>query len=190
MWQHVKLSEQIRPWDTLACCWDVKQPRNKLCLSFSLSLFLALSLSLLLCLCLSIPPPSFSLFLFLFLSFCLSFSVSLFLSICLFLYLSLSLYLSVLFTLCLSVFLSVCFFFCFFLSLSFCQTVEKCLKVDLTKLIVDWLFLVFVWLFFWVCTKIHMNSRVLKTGFLWTSHYSKDFCLIYKIIHSLHLLCS
>ena len=18
----------IRPWDTLACCWDVKQPRN------------------------------------------------------------------------------------------------------------------------------------------------------------------
>ena len=29
-WQHVKLSEQIRPWDTLACCWDVKQPTNKL----------------------------------------------------------------------------------------------------------------------------------------------------------------
>ena len=28
--QHVKLSEQIRPWDTLACCWDVKQPTNKL----------------------------------------------------------------------------------------------------------------------------------------------------------------
>ena len=27
--QHVKLSEQIRPWDTLACCWDVKQPTNK-----------------------------------------------------------------------------------------------------------------------------------------------------------------
>ena len=26
MWQHVKLSEQIRPWDTQACCWDVKQP--------------------------------------------------------------------------------------------------------------------------------------------------------------------
>ena len=26
VWQHVKLSEQIRPWDTLACCWDVKQP--------------------------------------------------------------------------------------------------------------------------------------------------------------------
>ena len=24
-----KLSEQIRPWDTLACCWDVKQPTNK-----------------------------------------------------------------------------------------------------------------------------------------------------------------
>ena len=29
MWQHVKLSEQIRPCDTLACCWDVKQPTNK-----------------------------------------------------------------------------------------------------------------------------------------------------------------
>ena len=28
-WQHVKLSEQIRPWDTLACCWDVKQPINQ-----------------------------------------------------------------------------------------------------------------------------------------------------------------
>ena len=27
--QHVKLSEQIRPWDTFACCWDVKQPTNK-----------------------------------------------------------------------------------------------------------------------------------------------------------------
>ena len=30
VWQHVKLSEQIRPRDTLACCWDVKQPTNKL----------------------------------------------------------------------------------------------------------------------------------------------------------------
>ena len=29
VWQHVKLSEQIRPWDTLACCWDVKQATNK-----------------------------------------------------------------------------------------------------------------------------------------------------------------
>ena len=29
MWQHVQLSEQIRPWDTLACCWGVKQPTNK-----------------------------------------------------------------------------------------------------------------------------------------------------------------
>ena len=28
VWQHVTLSEQIRPWDTLACCWDVKQPTN------------------------------------------------------------------------------------------------------------------------------------------------------------------
>ena len=29
VWQHVKLFEQIRPWDTLACCWEVKQPTNK-----------------------------------------------------------------------------------------------------------------------------------------------------------------
>ena len=29
VWQHVQLSEQTRPWDTLACCWDVKQPTNK-----------------------------------------------------------------------------------------------------------------------------------------------------------------
>ena len=28
VWQHVKLSEQTRSWDTLACCWDVKQPTN------------------------------------------------------------------------------------------------------------------------------------------------------------------
>ena len=27
-WQQVKLSEQIRPWDILACCWDIKQPTN------------------------------------------------------------------------------------------------------------------------------------------------------------------
>ena len=25
VWQHVNLSEQIRPWDTLACCWDIKR---------------------------------------------------------------------------------------------------------------------------------------------------------------------
>ena len=29
VWQHVQLSEQIRPWDTLACCWDVNQPTNQ-----------------------------------------------------------------------------------------------------------------------------------------------------------------
>ena len=29
VWQHVQLSEQIRPWDTLACCWDVRQPTNR-----------------------------------------------------------------------------------------------------------------------------------------------------------------
>ena len=36
VWQHVILSEQIRPWDTLACCWDIKRPSNKqtLCSNF------------------------------------------------------------------------------------------------------------------------------------------------------------
>ena len=29
VWQHVNLSGQIHPWDTLACCWDVRQPVNK-----------------------------------------------------------------------------------------------------------------------------------------------------------------
>ena len=29
VWLHVELSEQIRPWDTLTCCWDVKHPTNK-----------------------------------------------------------------------------------------------------------------------------------------------------------------
>ena len=29
MWQHVKLSEPIRPRDPLACRWDVKQPTDK-----------------------------------------------------------------------------------------------------------------------------------------------------------------
>ena len=29
MWQHVQLYEQIRLCDTLACCWDVKQPTSK-----------------------------------------------------------------------------------------------------------------------------------------------------------------
>ena len=38
VWQHVKLSEQICPWDTLACCWDVQQPTNSI-------LFWGLSLS-------------------------------------------------------------------------------------------------------------------------------------------------
>ena len=28
VWQHVQLSEQNRSCDTLACCWDVKQPTN------------------------------------------------------------------------------------------------------------------------------------------------------------------
>ena len=30
VWQHLQLSEQIRPWDTHACCWDVKQATNQL----------------------------------------------------------------------------------------------------------------------------------------------------------------
>ena len=29
VWQHVQFSEQIRPWDTLACCRDVQQPTNQ-----------------------------------------------------------------------------------------------------------------------------------------------------------------
>ena len=28
VWQHVKLSVQIRPWYTLACFWDFKQPTS------------------------------------------------------------------------------------------------------------------------------------------------------------------
>ena len=30
VWQYVKLSEQICPWNTLACCWDIKQPTNNI----------------------------------------------------------------------------------------------------------------------------------------------------------------
>ena len=29
VWQHIKLSEQICPRDTLACCWDVEQASNQ-----------------------------------------------------------------------------------------------------------------------------------------------------------------
>ena len=30
MWHHVKLSEQIRPWDILACCWELSnQPKKQ-----------------------------------------------------------------------------------------------------------------------------------------------------------------
>ena len=77
VWQHVKLSVQIRPWDTLACCWDVQQPTNQqtnsllLCLSVCLSVCLSLSLSpslsaclcVCVCVCLSVslsPPSSLS----------------------------------------------------------------------------------------------------------------------------------
>ena len=31
VWQHVQLSEQIRPLDILACCWDNKHPTNSNC---------------------------------------------------------------------------------------------------------------------------------------------------------------
>ena len=34
VWQHIKLSEQIRPWDTLACYWDVKQRTTNKLLQF------------------------------------------------------------------------------------------------------------------------------------------------------------
>ena len=44
MWQHVKLSEKIRPRDTLACCWDVKQPTNKQTNPFFLLSILSVSL--------------------------------------------------------------------------------------------------------------------------------------------------
>ena len=45
VWQHVKLSVEIHPWDTLACCWDVKQPTNIICPLpvFRLSLWLSTS---------------------------------------------------------------------------------------------------------------------------------------------------
>ena len=70
VWQHVNLSEQIRPWDTLACCWDVKQPIHNKHLSFALwslsptsptpSTLISLSLcSLCFCLPSSPPPPPF-----------------------------------------------------------------------------------------------------------------------------------
>ena len=39
VWQHVKLSEQVRPGDTLACCWDVKQPTNNKQTNCSLLLY-------------------------------------------------------------------------------------------------------------------------------------------------------
>ena len=43
VWQHVKLSGQIRPWDTLACCWDFKQASNQHCLSISVHLYCTVS---------------------------------------------------------------------------------------------------------------------------------------------------
>ena len=36
VWQHVYLSEQIHRWDTLACCWNVKQPTKQQVQSASL----------------------------------------------------------------------------------------------------------------------------------------------------------
>ena len=40
LWQHVKLSEQIRPWDTLACCRDIMQPTKKQTQIWSLTVYL------------------------------------------------------------------------------------------------------------------------------------------------------
>ena len=39
VWQHVKLSEQIRLWDTLACCWEVKPPTNKTLFSLTMAVY-------------------------------------------------------------------------------------------------------------------------------------------------------
>ena len=36
VWQHIQLSEQVHPWDTLACCWDIKQATNNSSLLFEL----------------------------------------------------------------------------------------------------------------------------------------------------------
>ena len=53
---------QIRPWDTLSCCWDVKHPTNQrtsfLLVSFPFSVSLLVSLSVDLChSCLRLPSP-------------------------------------------------------------------------------------------------------------------------------------
>ena len=37
VWQHVKLPKQIRPWNRLACSWNVKQPTKKPTLNVILS---------------------------------------------------------------------------------------------------------------------------------------------------------
>ena len=42
VWQHIKLSEQIRPWDTLACCCDVKQASNQSTASYCMCKFVCL----------------------------------------------------------------------------------------------------------------------------------------------------
>ena len=79
MWQRVHLSEQIRPLDTLPCCWEVKQPNNNSpCLIPSTpSLLLPLSFSPA-----PLPPPlSLSSSLLLLLPLSLSLSFSLYLSL-------------------------------------------------------------------------------------------------------------
>ena len=35
VWQHIQLSQQIGPWDSLTCCWNIKQPTNNSCLQDS-----------------------------------------------------------------------------------------------------------------------------------------------------------
>ena len=46
VWQHIELSVQIRPWDILACCWEVKEPTNKQPFSTLCSAFLHFVISL------------------------------------------------------------------------------------------------------------------------------------------------
>ena len=50
--QYIKLSEQIRPLATLACCWDVKQPtNNNMSESVSVCLCVCVNVCLYICFC-------------------------------------------------------------------------------------------------------------------------------------------
>ena len=55
VWQHVNLSEQNRPWDTLACCWAVRQPTSFVYISICMSLiWCVVSLFNCMCICMSL----------------------------------------------------------------------------------------------------------------------------------------